>query len=595
MAQRITIDKSLLDFSHIIRILKIVWECTPGLTIAKFSITFFNALLPLAPWFLMGFLLDEMNKPSPSKDLLIWILVGFFTVKLLTIILSQISAYVNLLQSDIIADHMSEIVISKTLTTDMEYFDSDVYHDIFQRAIASSSGRPLQVLMAFTSLFQNVITVVGALIALVAYVHWGIIPILILIAIPVTVIRWYFTNQMVDLREEQTQKDRKAGYFKGILTSNIFAQEVRIFNFGPKLLRQFLSLRWDLRKEKRLLYLKQTRSIGMAQSIESLAIISALGLICYQALNKAISIGGIAMAYGVFQKAQSSIAGVLKSFVTIHENRRYLEHLFTFLDLETKILDPANPLPAPERIEKISFENVSFTYPKTNKLVIDDLSFEIKRGQILAIVGENGCGKTTLVKLLTRLYQKDQGSIKVDDIDIEDITLADLRKKFTVIFQMFAKYNATVTENVQFADMNSQLEVDRIKEAVGLAHAEKFVKKLPDQYRTQLGRSFHAGEELSGGQWQKIALSRAFYKDADVIVLDEPTSFIDPIAEEDIFASLRKVAEDKILILITHRIYNLKMADKIIVMDQGQIVEAGNHNELMAQNGLFKEMFDKQS
>lgn len=592
---KIVIDRSIFDLTYIKKILKIVWDCSPGLTVARVVLLVINAILPLIPLYLMKLLLDAFAEDvKPTMNYITWILVGFAVVKILSIIVGQISTYVNLLQSDIVADHMSNIVISKTLHTDMEYFDSDVYHDIFQRAIASSSGRPLQVLGVVMGLVSNLISLAAVVVMLVR-LHWGIIAVLVIIAIPVAVIRWYFTDQMVDLREIQTQKDRKAGYFKHVLTSLDYAKEVRIFAYGRKLRDRFLALRMQLRVEKRNLYLKQTRSIGVAQGVESIAIITALGFIAYRAIKGAISVGDIALYYGLFQKGQSNISGVLKSFVSIHENRRYLEHLFTFLDLETKITDPVKPIDIDDKVNTLSFENVSFTYPSTNKKILDDVSFEVKKGEIIAIVGENGSGKTTLVKLITRLYEKNAGKIKINGTDIANFRLSDLRRKFTVIFQMFSKYNATVVENVQWADIEKKIDPNKVVEATQRAHAQKFIETLPNKYQTSLGRSFRQGEELSGGQWQKIALSRAFYKDAEIIVLDEPTSFIDPLAEEDIFASLKKVAENKILVLITHRIYNLRMADKILVMDQGKIVEQGNHAELMAQNGLFKEMFDKQS
>lgn len=597
MFEKLSIDKEIFDFTYVIRILKIIWGATKKLTIIRFTLTIFSAILPLIPYYLMKLLLDAFvdKENLPTMRYIMMILLGFVAVKLTSIIVSQIAVYVNLLQSDIIADHMSEIVINKTINTDLEYFDSDLYHDIFQRAIATSSGRPMQVLSTITLLGQNIITLLSALGVMLIYLHWGVILILVMIALPVALIKWFFTNKMIDLKVAQTQKERKAGYFKGVLTSNLYAKEVRIFSFGEKLLRIFLKLRKVLRDEKRRLYLKQTRSLGVGQAFESITIIAALGLIAHRAIVGAISVGDIAMFYGLFQKSQGCVAQVLSSGVTIHEHRRYLEHLFTFLDLQPKIVDPPQIIPIAEKVDSVSLKNVEFTYPGTNKKVIDDITVDINKGQILAIVGENGSGKTTLIKLITRLYEHDKGEININDKSIKKYSLESLRSKFTVIFQMFAKYNATVTENVQFADMNSKISPARIKESTELAHAKGFIDELPAGYETALGRSFRMGEELSGGQWQKIALSRAFYKDAEVIILDEPTSFIDPLAEEDIFASLRKLSKDKILILITHRIYNLKMADKIIVMDKGKIVEQGNHEELVKKGGLFKEMFDKQS
>jgi len=554
-----------------------------------------TAILPLIPLYLMKLLLDAFAEPvRPEFEYILYILIGFAVIKLLTIVIGQVSIYVNLLQSDIVQDHMSKVVITKTINTDLEYFDSDSYHDIFSRAISSSSSKPLQTLGQITGVFQSLCSLV-AIIGILFTLHWAIIFVLLVIAAPAAIIRWHYANKIIDLREEQTQKERKAGYLKGVLQGATTAKEVRIFDYGKKMLKTFLDLRWILRTEKRNLYLKQSRSLAFSQSFEAIAVIGALGVIAFRAISGNISVGDIAMYYGLFQKGQSGLSTILKSVVSMHESRRYLDHLFQFLDLDSKISEPKAPEVLPERVESIEFKDVRFKYPQTQKEIIKGVDLKIKRGQILAIVGENGSGKTTLVKLLTRLYDKDKGQILFNGTDISKFTVSDLRRKFTVIFQQFSKYNASVIENIQFADMHSPLQMEKIVESSRYAHAKDFITDLPSKYRTELGRSFRQGEELSGGQWQKIALARAFYKDADIIILDEPTSFIDPIAEEDIFVNLRKVAKDKILILITHRIYNLKLADKIIVMDKGKIVEEGRHEELVAQNGLFAEMFEKQS
>ena len=591
---KIELNKKLFDFSLIYRVLRIIWTCSKGLTIIRLLLLFVQAILPLVPLYLMKLLLDAFaTDQRPEFNYILLILGGFAFIKILSIIISNVMSYVVMLQADIVTDHMSKIVISKALQTDLEYFDSDIYHDIFERAIAQSGGRPLQVLSSLAQLAQNGISLL-AIGGLLLTLHWGVTLILLLIAIPVALIRWYYTEQLVELRERQTQQHRRSNYFQRILTAAEYAKEVRIFEFGKSLLNRFLKIRAKLRREKRILYLKQTRSIGVAQSVESIAIIAALGFIAMRAINGLISVGDIAMYYGAFQKGQSNINTVLRTLVSIHENRRYLEHLFQFLDLEQKIVDREDVLPIPESINELKFENVHFTYPSTTKEVLKDISFSAQKGEIVAIVGENGSGKSTIVKLINRLYEADKGVVSINGTNISRFRIAELRKKLTVIFQQFSKYNATVNENIQFADVHQPLDKKRIKTSSEKAHAADFIDELPDKYNTQLGRSFRAGEELSGGQWQKLALSRAFYKNADIVVLDEPTSFIDPLAEDDIFRNLQLLASDKILILITHRIYNLRLADQIIVLDKGKIIEIGDHSSLMAENGMYKEMFESQ-
>lgn len=593
--QKIKIGRELFDLSLIRRILKVVWDCSKGLTISRFVLILFQAILPLIPLYLMKLLLDAFaTDTKPEFRYIAWVLAGFAVVKIISIIVSNVTSYVSMLHADVVADHMSDVVISKAIQTDMEYFDSDRYHDIFARAIGQSSSRPLAVLSTVMSLFQNMISLI-AIAGLLFTLHWGIAIILFFVAIPAALIRWYYTEKTVELREKQTQRERRSGYLRGVLTSGGYAKEVRVFNYGKVLLRQFLDLRSILRKEKRDLYLKQNATIGLAQSVEAIAIIAALGYIAVWAIRGLLSVGDIAMYYGAFQKGQSNINGVLRTLVSIHENKLFLGHLFEFLDLEPKIEDNPNAVQFEEKIQTLDFTNLSFTYPGTSKEILSGISASFNKGEIVAIVGENGSGKTTLVKLINRLYEPTNGEIKVNGHNIQELNLSSYRKKLTAIFQHFSRYNASVVENIQYADVFQKLDQGNIKESAKDARALEFIKRLPSKFETQLGRSFRHGEELSGGQWQKIALSRAFYKDADIIILDEPTSFIDPIAEDEIFANLQKVAKDKILILITHRIYNLKMADKILVMENGVISEQGSHTDLMERKGLYAQMFESQA
>lgn len=594
MRKKVTLNKDLFDFSSIWQMLRIVWNSSKKLTILRFSLQFFQSILPLIPIYLLKLLLDAfVDKDQYSFDYIVWILVGFAVVKILNILIANIANYVAMLQSDIVIDYMSNIVISKAIHTDLEYFDVDAYHDVYQRALGQQ-GRPLQVLGLVTRLMQTSTSLL-AIVGLLFTLHWGVALILFFIALPTAFIRWHYAEKTVRLREKQTPIERKAGYYRSILTNTQYAKEVRVFAYGKSLLDKFLKIRKTIRKENRNLYVNQSKSMGIAQSLEAVAIIGALGLIARRAFDGLLSVGDIAMYYQLFQKGQSNINSLLGTIVAVQENKLYIQHLFDFLELQPKIVDPPNPKNIPQQIEELTVQNIHFTYPKTTRKVIDNVSFSVKKGEILAIVGENGSGKTTLVKLLNRLYDQQQGRIQLNGIDTTEFELAPLRKKITVIFQQFAKYFTTVRENIEFADMQAVSTPKNLEQAAQFAGANGFIAELPQQFETQLGRSFLNGEELSGGQWQKIALSRAFYKEAGIIILDEPTSFIDPIAEDEIFTNLRTVAKNKILILITHRIYNLKMCDRILVMDKGKLVEIGNHEELIAQQGLYHKMFEKQS
>lgn len=589
------LPKDIFEIQVIIDTLKIVWEASRKHTIIRILLVILNAILPLIPLYLFKLLLDACStgKPVETQNV-IYILIAMGALSLFMIVIKNISAYNSSIQSDIITDYMANLMISKSLEIDLEFYDSDTYHDKFSRAMAQGGTKPLAVLGGVTSFFQNLLMLL-AIISLLFTLHWSITFILFIITLPVAYIRFIYSEKLIELREEQTQPSRITGYYKSILTGGGSAKEVRMFAFGNYLLDKFLSLAYLLRKERRELYLEQLRWVSIAQSAEIIAMLAALGFIVYKAINGNMSVGDISLYYMAFQKGQGNVGGLMNSAIGLHKQKLTLNYLFEFLQTERKVEDPIYPSLMPEKINNLEVKNLTFIYPETNKIVLNDVSFQAKKGEIIAIVGENGSGKTTLIKLINRLYDPIKGNIFYNNINIKDLSIEELRRKITVIFQNFAAYALTVDENISLSNVFEPKDPKKIKKAAKLSQADKFIQRLPQQYDTQLGRAFKNGHELSKGQWQKIALARAFYKNGDIIVLDEPTSFIDPISEDTIFQNFKTVAKDKILILITHRVYNLKMADKILVMNDGKLVEIGNHNQLIKANGLYRQMFDTQN
>lgn len=589
------LPKGIFEIQVIFDTLKIVWEASRKHTIIRILLVILNALLPLVPLYLFKLLLDAFSTGQPVKvQQVIYILLAMGALALFMIIIKNIAAYNNSIQSDIITDYMANMMISKSLEIDLEFYDSDSYHDRFSRAMAQGGTKPLAVLGGVTGFFQNAIMLL-AIIGLLFTLHWSITIILFIITLPVAYVRYIYSEKLIELQEQQTQPGRITGYYKSILTGGNSAKEVRMFAFGNHLLQRFLDMAYLLRKERRDLYLEQLRWVSIAQSAEIIAMLSALGFIVYKAISGNMTVGDISLYYLAFQKGQGNVSGLMSSAIGLHKQKLTLNYLYEFLNTERKVVEPTLAEPIPPKVKKLSVNNLSFIYPGTTKTVLNNISFEINSGEIFAVVGENGSGKTTLIKLINRLYDPTGGNISYNNIDIKKFNIESLRRKVTVIFQNFSAYALTVKENISLSNIFEPVSFSKVKRAASLAEASKFIEKLPLQYDTQLGRAFKNGHELSKGQWQKIALSRAFYKNGDIVILDEPTSFIDPIAEANIFDNFKKLSHDKILILITHRIYNLRMADKILVMDKGNLVEIGHHNDLIQQNGLYKRMFEKQS
>lgn len=589
-----SIPTNLFDITVILKTLQIVWKSSKSHTIIRILIVILTAVLPLIPLYLFKLILDAFstNEPVDIHNVL-WIMAAMCLIALIQIIIKNISAYNNSIQTDIIADHMASILIKKSLSIDLEFYDSDKYHDQVSRAMAQGGTKPITVLNGVTSFFQSGLTL-AVIVVLLFTLHWSIIFILFIITLPVAFVRFKYSEKLIHLQEKQTQDGRVTSYYRSILTGGGTAKEVRMFSFGNYFLDKFLSLAKLLRKERRDLYLEELRWVSIAQSAEVIATLSALGFIIYKATHGNMSVGDISFYYLSFHKGQTSVSGLMNATIGLHKQKLTLNYLYEFLNMTRRVKDPDIPKNMPNKIDTLKVNDLSFIYPGTSKVVLDKINFSADKGEIIAIVGENGSGKTTLIKLINRLYEPTSGHILLNGIDNKLFTVESIRNKITVIFQKFSSYALTVKENIWISDVHNPIMPEKIQQAAKYAQADTFIQNLPLKYDTKLGRAFKDGYELSKGQWQKIALSRAFYKNGDIIILDEPTSFIDPIAEDSIFQNFKSITKDKILILITHRIYNLRMADKILVMDKGSIVEIGTHEELVKLNGLYMQMFDKQ-
>ncbi len=587
-------SRDLFDFTVIFKTLAFVWESSKKHTIIRLILVVLLAIIPLIPLYFFKLIIDAFASGEPvTYENILWILLVYGGIQLLIIFLNNIASYNNLVQSDIVTDYMSEIMINKSLEIDLEYFDSDKYHDQFHRAIGQGGSKPLSILGLFTTFLQGIVTLIAVMAALFT-LHWSVVIILFFIVLPVAIIQFYYSEKIVVLQEKQTQKTRVAGYYRSVLTGGTYAKEVRVFSYGETLLQKFLVIARELRLERLELYWAQTKSVGLAKAAEAIAVVAALSFIVHRAIVGDLTVGDITLYFGLFQRGKSSMNSIMLTGVGLHQNKLLLNFLFEFLDMKKKVLDPPKSVPVPDKINTVTIKDLSFIYPGTNKVVLENINLEFKKGEIIAIVGENGSGKTTLVKLINRLYDATSGGIYFNGILNTNFKVRNLRNKITIIFQKFATYAFSVADNIAISDVHHKINLPKVKESSHYAQSDEFIQNLPEDYQTQLGRAFKGGQELSGGQWQKIALSRAFYKDAEIIILDEPTSHIDPIAEDKIFQNLKNVAKDSILILITHRIYNLRMADKVVVLDKGKMVEFGSHHELIAADGLYKEMFDKQ-
>lgn len=574
------------------RAFRLVWQAAPKWTILWITLLIIQGLLPVATVYLTKYLVDSLVAlieggltPNLLQPTLL-AMAGMIIVMLTTEILRSFTNMVYTAQSELINDHVRKLVQEKAIVVDAAYYDSPIYYDRLHRASYESHYRPTSLVQGFGSLLQNAITLVAMAGVLLQY---GLVLPLALLAssIPALYVVLHHRKISYDWRIKNTASVRHAWYYDWLLTSRRTASELRLFNLGDQFRKSYWLIRTKLRQERLDLARKQGISELFAGVFGLIVLGLALAWMVWQAIQGFVSLGDLALFYQAFNIGQGLVRSLLNNMGEIYANSLFIADLFEFLDLESFVKDPENPVQAPVQVRNgISFEDVSFHYPDSERTLLNGFNLTVGAGQFVAIVGKNGAGKSTLVKLLTRLYDVNRGRITFDGIDIQQIRLADLRQLITVLFQDPVNYNDTVAKNIALGDME-HADQEGIKSAAHKAGADSIIAGLPQQYETLLGKRFEGGTDLSVGEWQRLALARAFLRRAPIVILDEPTSAMDPWAEAEWMYRFRHSTADNTIFLITHRLSTAMFADKIYLMENGQIVESGNHDELLAQDGRY--------
>jgi ATP-binding cassette subfamily B protein len=442
---------------------------------------------------------------------------------------------------------------------------------------------------------QGGILLVGTA-ALLLYFHWGLAVTVCIAAIPPAVTRLKHGRIVYRWQRERTPMRRRAAYFSALLTKDQPAMEIRLFHIGRIFIQRFHDLRRQLYRERLAIATRRARGNLGAQAIAGLVTFAAYGFVIYQALHGAFTLGDLALFHQAFGQGRRALQSVFGGLSNLYEDSLFLIDVCEFLDLRPKVVELPNPKPVPRPIRSgIVFDRVSFHYPNTTRQTLRDVSLTIPAGRIVALVGENGSGKTTLVKLLCRLYDPTAGNITIDGVNLREFGIASHRREISVIFQDYMKYHLTAKENIWLGDADISPTDEKIIEAARLSGADEVIRSLPQGYDTMLGKLFDQGEELSIGQWQKIALARAFLRKTQIIILDEPTSATSARSEYEFFQKFRQLVSGQTAILISHRLSTVAMADRIFVMSNGSIVENGTHAELLELGGTYAQAFETQS
>ncbi len=389
---------------------------------------------------------------------------------------------------------------------------------------------------------------------------------------------------------------RRSRYFSRVLTEDKHAKEIRLLDLGSLFSRWFRKEREQLRREQIGIVTQRSIAELVTEASSTIAIFGAFAFIAYRTLLGTITLGDLVMYYMAFQRALVFLRGLLMGLAGLYEDTLFVSNLYEFLDIKPNVVEPQHPKPVPQPIQKnIILEHIKFKYPTSTRPVLDDVSLSIRPGEHIALVGENGSGKTTLVKLLCRLYDPTQGRITLDGIDLREFKTTALRSQISVVFQDYVQYQLTARQNIWLGNIEHPPEHEQIITAALHSGADEVIRSLPQGYETLLGKWFEEGEELSIGQWQKIAIARAFLREAQIIILDEPTSALDAKAEFEIFKQYHQLTKDRTAILISHRLSTVRMVDTIYVLENGRIVEHGHHDDLIRRGGSYAQLFEKQA
>jgi ATP-binding cassette subfamily B protein len=589
------------DLVRLGRALKLVWAVAPGWTAASTAVTVISGLLPLATVWLLKLIVDGVAEGVTSADrgaafrhvaiLIVWAAA----VGLASAVLRSISTMVDDALGRTVTDHVMDVIHSQSIAVDLEYYENVRYHDALYRAQQEAPYRPTSIVRNLTSTGQALVTVL-AMAGLLLKLHWAVGLIVLGAAIPGGVVRFLYSKKLYAWQRRRTEVERQAYYAHWLLTDSGHAKEMRLFNLGDRFRVWYRELRAQLRRE--LLGLSGRRSLAeLAAGVGAVAaVFGTFAYIAWRAINATISLGLVVAYYQAFQTSLGSLQAVLRGLTALYEDNLFLTYYEEFMALTPRVASPPDPEAVPRPMtDGIRYENVDFNYPDTERTALKGISLTIRPGEITALVGPNGSGKTTLVKLLCRLYDPSHGAITVDGVDLRRFDVVDLRANMSVIFQDFAQYQLTVRENIRLGNVKLAPEDPAIEAAARDADAHEAILRLRQGYDTMLGKWFDEGEELSVGEWQKIALARAFVRDAQILVLDEPTSALDPQAEWDVFRHIKELARGRAVVLISHRFSTVRSADRIHIFDEGHIVESGTHDELMAMDGRYAEMYEVQA
>jgi ATP-binding cassette subfamily B protein len=589
--------------------LKLVWQTSPGISVAQICLRLVRALLPVAALYVGAKIIDEVVRltqaPSPGATFDAWLQSGMlghialllaveFGLGVASDLLGRGISLLDSLLSEKVSTTTSVRLMEHAASLDLEDFEDSEFQDRLERARTQAAGRTGLMSQLFGQA-QDIVTIVSFAAGLFVYAPWLIV-LLAIALVPAFIGEAHFNAQSYWLNYHRAPERRELDYVRQVAASADSAKEVKIFGLHRFLIERYLELATSFFRANRKIAVRRAAWGSVLTAVSTIAYYFAYAYIVWRTLHGEFSIGSLTFLAGSFLRLRGLLEQLLMGFSSVAGQALYLDDLFSFFEIKAEIVSPPSPRPFPNPIrEGFTFDNVGFQYPGAERWAVRNLSFHLRGGEVLALVGENGAGKTTLVKLLARLYDPDEGTILLDGHDLKQYDLFELRRNIGVIFQDFVRFHLSAADNIAVGSIDARADRERIVRAAERSLADEVIAKLPEGYDQVIGKRFKTGIDLSGGEWQKIAIARAYMRDAQVLILDEPTAALDARAEFEVFQRFKELSAGKTAVLISHRFSSVRMADRIVVLGDGRVEAVGTHEQLLALGGRYAELFELQA
>jgi ATP-binding cassette, subfamily B, bacterial len=592
----------LYQILRVDRALRLVWESGRRFAVVSSVVLVLQGLLPVASLYLIKRIIDEVvllvqeGADGTAVGSVLALIAAAAGLAIVSSLVSSVAGWLQEAQSQIVTDHVQDVLHEKSVNVDYGYYENPAYHDTLHRAQEEAPYRPSAVLSHLFTLLHAGVALLGISVLLIATFHWGLVLVLLATGLPVVAVRLRFADELYRWRTSRTETERRVDYLNFVLTGSWHAKEVRSFGLGELLSGQSRELRATLRGE-RLAIAKRQMTIDLVVHLsQTVALFAAFGYVVVRALRGMQSVGDIVMLYQAFQRGQGFLQSMVGSLGSLYENNLFLSYLYDFLALPQRVASPEAPRVVPDRMETgLATEGVEFTYPSRPQKVLRGVDLAIRPGELVAVTGENGAGKSTLLRLLCRLHDPSAGAVKLDGTDLREFDLDSLRRTVGVLFQDLTPYYVSAAENIRFGDVHAEPDKDRIVDAAVRSGADEFIRDLPREYDTVLGVWFDDAAELSVGQWKKIALARLLYSNRPILLLDEPTTGLDPGSENKLLRLLRQLARDRAVLIVSHRLSTVSQADRIYVLHEGRVIETGSHDSLRKLDGVYASLCREQA